>query len=65
MQILTYTVRIEPAEEGGYDVYCAGAAGLRHPWVTPIEEAVAMAQEAIDGPRRGADTGPWQLEMQA
>lgn len=48
MQILTYTVRIEPAEEGGYDVHVPALPGC----VTQgdsYEDAVAMAQEAIEG----------------
>ena len=48
MQILTYTVRIEPAEEGGYDVYVPALPGCVTQGDT-YEEAVAMAQEAIEG----------------
>ena len=48
MQILTYTVRIEPAEEGGYDVHVPALPGCVTQGET-YEEAVAMAQEAIQG----------------
>ena len=48
MQILTYTVRIEPAEEGGYDVYVPALPGCVTQGET-YEEAVAKAQEAIEG----------------
>jgi predicted RNase H-like HicB family nuclease len=48
MQVLTYTVRIEPAEEGGYDVFVPALPGCVTQSGT-YEEAVAMAQEAIEG----------------
>jgi predicted RNase H-like HicB family nuclease len=44
----THTVRIEPAEEGGHDVFVPALPGC----VTQgeaFEEAVAMAEEAIGG----------------
>ena len=48
MQVLTYTVRIEPADEGGYDVFVPALPGCVTQGDT-YEEAVAMAQEAIEG----------------
>ena len=48
MQILTHTVRIEPAEESGYDVYVPALPGCVTQGDT-YEEAVATAQEAIEG----------------
>ena len=48
MQILTHTVRIEPAEESGYDVYVPALPGCVTQGDT-YEEAVAMAQGAIEG----------------
>ena len=48
MQIMTYTVGIEPAEEGGHDVYVLALPGCVTQGDT-YEEAVAMAQEAIEG----------------
>ena len=48
MQILTHTVRIEPAEEGGCDVYVPALPGCVTQGDT-CKEAVAMAQEAIEG----------------
>jgi antitoxin HicB len=44
----TYTVRIEPAEEGGYDVFVPALPGCVTQGET-FEEAVAMAEEAIEG----------------
>jgi predicted RNase H-like HicB family nuclease len=47
MQVLTCTVRIEPAAEGGHDVYGPALQG----YVAQGEscgEALAMAHEAID-----------------
>lgn len=43
-----YTVRIEPAEEGGYNVFVPALPGCVTQGAT-YEEAVAMAQEAIEG----------------
>ena len=48
MQIMTYTARIEPAEEGGYNVFVPALPGGVTQGDT-YEEAVAMAQEAIEG----------------
>ena len=48
MQVLTYTVRIEPAEEGGYDVFVPILPGCVTQGDTS-DEAVAMSQEAIEG----------------
>ena len=47
MQVLTYTVRIEPAEERGYDVCIPALPGCVTQGDT-CEGAVAMAQEAIE-----------------
>ena len=47
MQILTHAVRIEPAEEGGYDVDVPTLPGCVTQGDT-YEEAAAMAQEAIE-----------------
>ncbi|HOB73484.1 MAG TPA: type II toxin-antitoxin system HicB family antitoxin [Phycisphaerae bacterium] len=46
MKIYTYTVRIEPAEEGGYNVYVPALPGCVTQGET-YEEAVVMAQDAI------------------
>jgi antitoxin HicB len=48
MRSFTYTVRIEPAAEGGYDVFVPALPGCVTQGET-YEEAVAMAQEAIEG----------------
>ena len=48
MQIMTYTARIEPAAEGGYNVFVPALPGGVTQGDT-YEEAVAMAQEAIEG----------------
>jgi predicted RNase H-like HicB family nuclease len=48
MQVLTYTVRIEPAEECGYDV-CFPAPPRCVTQRDTYEEAVAMAHGAIEG----------------
>jgi len=48
MKAYTYTIQIEPAEEGGYNVYVPALPGC----VTQgdsYEEAVAMAEECIEG----------------
>jgi antitoxin HicB len=44
----TYTVRIEPAEEGGYDVFVPALPGCVTQGETS-EEAAAMAEEVIAG----------------
>ena len=44
----TYTVRIEPAEEGGYNVFVPALPGCVTQGDT-YEEAVSMAHEAIEG----------------
>jgi antitoxin HicB len=44
----TCTVRIEPAEEGGHDVFVPALLGCVTQGET-FEEAVAMAEEAIEG----------------
>lgn len=48
MQTLTYTVRIEPAPEGGFDVFVPALPGCVTQGVT-YEEAAAMAKECIEG----------------
>ena len=48
MQVQTYTARIEPAEEGGYDVFVPALPGCVTQGDT-YEEAMAMAQQAIEG----------------
>lgn len=44
----TYTVQIEPAEEGGFNVFVPALPGCVTQGAT-YEEAAAMAQEAIEG----------------
>ena len=44
----TYTIQIEPAEEGGYNVFVPALPGCVTQGDT-YEEAVDMAQEAIEG----------------
>jgi antitoxin HicB len=48
MKTYTYTVHIEPAEEGGFNVLVPALPGCVTQGAT-YEEAVAMAQEAIEG----------------
>ena len=48
MKTLTYTVHIEPAEEGGYNVFVPALPGCQTQGDT-YEEAVAMAKECIEG----------------
>ena len=48
MTSLTYTLRIEPAEEGGYSVFVPALPGC-FTQGDSYEEAVAMAQEAVEG----------------
>lgn len=44
----TYTVHIEPAEEGGYTVFVPALPGC-HTQAASFEEAVAQAKECIEG----------------
>ena len=44
----TYTVRIEPAEEGGYDVFVPAFPGCVTQGET-FEEVLAMAEETTKG----------------
>lgn len=48
MKSYTYTVHIEPAEEGGYNVFVPALPGCITQGDT-YEEAVAMAQEVVEG----------------
>lgn len=48
MKYYTYSVRIEPAKEGGYDVFVPALPGCVTQGET-YEEAVAMAHECIAG----------------
>jgi antitoxin HicB len=48
MRVLTYTVVIEPAEEGGYDVHVPVLPGCLTQAET-YQDAVAMARQAIEG----------------
>jgi len=48
METHTYTVQIEPAEEGGYNVFVPALPGCVTQGAT-YDEAVAMAEEAIEG----------------
>jgi antitoxin HicB len=48
MSNYTYTVHIEPAEEGGYNVFVPALPGCVTEGAT-YEEALAMAREAIEG----------------
>lgn len=48
MYVPTCTVRIEPAQEGGYDVLVPALPGCVTQGDT-CEQAVAMAREAIEG----------------
>ncbi len=45
---LTYTVHLEPAEEGGYNVFVPALPGC-HTQGETYEEAVAVARECIEG----------------
>lgn len=47
MKTLTYTVRIEPAEEGGYNVFVPALPGC-HTQAHTYAEAVANVREAIE-----------------
>jgi predicted RNase H-like HicB family nuclease len=44
----TYTVRIEPVEEGGFNVFVPALPGC-HTQADTFEEAVAQAKECIEG----------------
>jgi antitoxin HicB len=71
MMHYTYTIRIEPAEEGGFIVTVPALPGCVTQGET-YEEAVAMAQECIEGflealekagqpiPREAVPTAPVQ-----
>jgi predicted RNase H-like HicB family nuclease len=48
MTSFTYTIRVEPAEEGGYNVFVPALPGC-FTQGDSYEEAVAMAQEAVAG----------------
>jgi antitoxin HicB len=48
MRTLIYNVHIEPAEEGGYNVFVPALPGCQTQGKT-YEEAVAMAKECIEG----------------
>jgi predicted RNase H-like HicB family nuclease len=48
MQQFTYTVTIEPAEEGGYNVFVPALPGCQTQADT-YNEAVALARECIEG----------------
>lgn len=48
MKTLTYTVHLEPAEEGGYNLSVPALPGC-HTQGETYEEAVAMARECIEG----------------
>jgi predicted RNase H-like HicB family nuclease len=48
MQEVTYTVHIEPAEEGGYIAYFPALPGC-HTQGETLEEVIAMAKEALEG----------------
>lgn len=48
MPTSAYTVQIEPAEEGGYNVFVPALPGCVTQGAT-YEEAVVMAQEVIEG----------------
>jgi antitoxin HicB len=48
MEMLTYTVKIEPAEEGGYNVFVPALPGC-HTQAETYQEAIAMAKECIEG----------------
>ena len=48
MQDVTYTVHIEPAEEGGYVAYFPSLPGC-HTQGETLEEVIAMAKDALKG----------------
>ena len=48
MEVRTYTVNIEPCEEGGYWAYVPALPGCFTQGKT-LDEVVRMAQEAVEG----------------
>lgn len=48
MQEVTYTVHIEPAEEGGYVAFFPALPGCQTQGET-LEEVIAMAKDALGG----------------
>jgi len=48
MQKVTYTVHVEPAEEGGYVAFFPALPGC-HTQGETLEEVVAMAKDALAG----------------
>ena len=48
MQEVTYTVHIEPAEEGGYVAFFPALPGC-HTQGESLEEVIAMAKDALGG----------------
>ncbi len=48
MKQVTYTVRIEPAEEGGYLAFFPSLPGC-HTEGETLEEVIAMAKDALKG----------------
>ena len=48
MQKITYTVHIEPAEEGGYVAFFPALPGC-HTQGETLEEVIAMAKDALNG----------------
>jgi predicted RNase H-like HicB family nuclease len=48
MGMRSYTIRVEPAEEGGYDVHVPALPGCVTQGRT-FDEALGNAQEAIEG----------------
>jgi antitoxin HicB len=48
MQEVTYTVHIEPAEEGGYVAFFPALPGC-HTQGETLEEVIAMAKDALAG----------------
>jgi len=48
MKEVTYTVRIEPAEEGGYTAYFPALPGC-HTQGETLEEVIAMAKDVLSG----------------
>lgn len=48
MQKVTYTVHVEPAEEGGYVAFFPALPGC-HTQGETLEEVIAMAKDAMTG----------------
>ena len=48
MQKVTYTVHVEPAEEGGYVAFFPALPGC-HTQGETLEEVIAMAKEVLTG----------------